>query len=89
MPRVVVDLTDHKIKKRRMEYPAIFVAMSRTKQTDHIRLLHHPSKSFNDAYSYLEDLRPNYEVNAFYNGFEQDQDNNLLYNWVPLKALNT
>ena len=89
LPRVVIDLTKHTIHKRTMEYAAIFVAMSRTKETDHIRLLHHPSHSFSDAYSYLSDLKPKEAVTAFYNGFEQDNQNTLLYNWSPLAALDT
>lgn len=36
--RVVIDLTDHPNSYGRMEYAAIFVAMSRVEMSDHIRL---------------------------------------------------
>ena len=57
-----------------MDFPSVFVAMSRVKQAEHLRLL--PKKqnpSNNDEYSYLTKLEPNESVMQYYRGYQNDQ----------------
>ena len=73
--RVVLDLTCFPTTCGRMEFAAVFVAMSRVRSKEHIRLLKHRQVGFRHdaakAYSYLSELRPDKYVMAFYHGFLQ------------------
>ena len=71
--RMVVDLTWQGSHNCRMEYAAVFVALSRVASKDHIRLLRHAKvgRMFDpeEAYGYLAKLKPARAVAAFYHGF--------------------
>ena len=78
LKRVVIDLTFHPNHYCRMVYAAVFVAMSRVKCKEHIRLLKHSPKpgekiDFASAYKYLTFLRPMREIAPFYHGFCDSQ----------------
>ena len=77
--RVVLDLTSHPSKYNQIQYAALFVAMSRVKQADHIRLLVHGDMD------YLTSLRPEKNVMAFYHGYETS--NVMGMTWAPSTAL--
>jgi len=92
MQRVVIDLNDHPNHYTRMEFAAVFVAMSRVTCSDNLRLLprfrigqrHNKDK----AYAYLCNLRPNRFSAAFYHGFIPDEsarDDAMI--WNPTLAL--
>ena len=68
--RVVLDLTEHPFRVCRMEYAAIFVALSRVRNSDHIRLLE-PSTtaSRTSLYEYLSELAPTPTIAPFLHGF--------------------
>jgi hypothetical protein len=85
--RIVIDLTSHPTgSKAQMEFAAVFVAMSRVRCKDHIRLVPHKSFTNTDGYLYLEDLKPNIHVNAFYHGFHFDE-NTYHSPWDPNEAI--
>ena len=71
--RVVLDLVDHPNHFTRMNFAAVFVAMSRVGSSKHIRLLPHSKlgTKFNpvDAYQYLTSLQPDKDSQAFCHGF--------------------
>ena len=71
--RVVLDLTNHPTHYSRMEFAAIFVAMSRVKTSEHIRLLAHKrvghQHNADEAYSYITTLKPSRHACAFYYGY--------------------
>ena len=68
--RVVLDLTEHPFRVCRMVYAAIFVALSRVRNGDHIRLLE-PATASNRAslYEYLSELQPTPTIAPFLRGF--------------------
>ena len=78
--RLVLDLTYHDNHYTRMEFAAIFVAMSRVKSSSHIRLLPHPEKTRLEAYQYLTYLKPSREAAAFYHGYEETNDGGMVWN---------
>lgn len=88
IPRVVIALTSRPIKLTQMEYASVFVGMSRVKNSDHIRLLHHlPGTLLGNqkrALAYLTELLPNKSINMYNAGFS---NNNGLWDWnKALKA---
>jgi hypothetical protein len=86
--RLVVDLNDHPTHAARMEFAAVFVAMSRVREAKHIRLLpRFPRGSPFDmieAYGYLCSLRPEKYVAAFYHGYPAPCHG---FSWNKLQAL--
>ena len=92
IPKVVLDLFCHPTKYAKMNFAAIFVAMSRVKNKEDIRLLSHTKEgdtiNMVEAYSYITQLSPSDYVMAFYHGYERNQSNNNHGNvWSPRKAL--
>ena len=91
LDRIVVDLTNHPTHYTRMKFAAVFVAMSRVRCSEHIRLLHHadPSRrySFEDTYSYLTELRPCRHAQAFMHGYTPDNAVPGSSKWDRTKAL--
>ena len=88
---VVLDLTSHPFHISQMEFASIFVAISRVKNMDHIRLLTHQKEGveFNpqEAYSYIIELKPSNNVMAFYHGYQERDDNTEGICWNPSLAL--
>ena len=82
--RVVVDLSSHPTASTQMTFASVFVAMSRVRNGDHLRLLHHPG-SFSRNYNYLTKLKPLDSVMAFYHGFTGNKHEGL--QWNPKTAL--
>jgi hypothetical protein len=82
IPRVVIDLTNRRSQYSQMEFAAVFVALSRVRSADHIRLLVHNTFTATQNHLYLTDLKPDYHVKAFYNGFRGSRK------WSPQLALN-
>jgi ATP-dependent exoDNAse (exonuclease V) alpha subunit len=74
MPKVILALESRPSYNLQMEFPAIFVAMSRVKKGDDMRVLHgfDSRSSFEDAFSYLTKLKPNKSVSLFYSGYIND-----------------
>ena len=72
-----------------MEFAAVFVAMSRVQQKDHLKLLVHrhivQKHNPKEAYDYVTHLTPDINVIAFYNGYEVLHNGAL--QWNPTKAL--
>ena len=90
--RVVLDLTEHPNHYTKMHFAAVFVAMSRVGNSDHIRLLPHShlGKVFKpaNAYQHLTALRPNKDAMAFCHGFSATKDSHTQgMPWVPGLAL--
>ena len=82
--RVVIDLTDHPFRICRMEYAAIFVAMSRVAHKSHLRLLEpNTVQSRESLYSYLEHLAPDPSIAPFLHGY----GNGSSSQWDPSLAL--
>ena len=81
--RVVVDLTHHPRYCCCMKYAAIFVAMSRVAETDHIRLLE-PDTIYQreSLYSYLSSIQPQKHIGPFLHGYSEDG-----LPWNPQQAL--
>ena len=86
IPRgVIVDITQHPATISNMEYAAIFVALSRVKHGNHLRLL----EPFNNVdtraslYKWLTLLRPNNDIAPFLRGFTPSQP------WSFRRALNS
>ena len=80
--RVVIDLTEHPLHINRMKYASIFVALSRVKSKDHIRLLKHSNMSLKRSYEYIESLKPDENVVRFYDGFEHsEEDGGMTWSW--------
>jgi hypothetical protein len=81
--RVVVDLTHHPMEVCCMQYAAIFVAMSRVKHSDHLRLLEPTTaQPRSSSYQYLCHLRPDKSIAPFLYGY---RDNGL--SWDAARAL--
>ena len=86
--RVVIDLTDHPNHYSRMEFAAVFVAMSRVRCSDHIRLLVHPpyaNRSIDNPetiYAYLTKLKASRFARAYLHGFHNNGDL-----WDPNRAM--
>ena len=75
IPRVVVDIKQHPIRTCSMVYAAIFVALSRVKQREHLRLLE-PTTTLPgrlSLYDWLTQLRPNSDILPFLHGFLPSQ----------------
>ena len=90
--RVVLDLTSHPYNVCQLEFASIFVAMSRVKKMDHIRLITHQQQGVEfdpqEAYSYITELKPSKDVMAFYHGYENQGDSTDGICWNPALALN-
>jgi ATP-dependent exoDNAse (exonuclease V) alpha subunit len=67
--RVVIDLTDRQKSYGQMKYASVFVAMSRVRCMDHVRLICHAKHQNIQKYLYLSRSQPADCVMAFYNGF--------------------
>ena len=68
--RVVIDLTEQPMHSCRMEYAAIFVAMSRVEDHRHIRLLERTSVGPRDSlYTYLDGISPDKHIAPFLSGY--------------------
>ena len=76
--RVVLDLTEHKNHYTCMEFAAVFVAMSRVRSREHIRLLKHAKigERFNpvSSYQYLTKLKADHNSLAFLHGFNHEKE---------------
>ena len=85
--RVVLDLTFHPNIDSRVNFAQLFVAISRVKSKQHLRLL--PRHNFNPtkAYHYIQSLKPAHSTFAFYNGYEGIAQQGLVWNYN--KALDT
>ena len=75
-----------------MSFAGVFVAMSRVRCGEHLRLLPHPGRTPQQNYGYLTTLKPLESVMAFYHGFQGDltkrlgdQPNGL--DWNPDRVL--
>ena len=81
--RVIIDLMSHPFKICRLEYAAVFVAMSRVRRKDHLRLLE-PDMFLSrySLYSYLEQLLPEKNITPFLHGYSNDTGP-----WDPEHAL--
>jgi hypothetical protein len=64
-----------------MEYASVFMAMSRVKSADHIRLICHNSRTSTQDMLYLEDLKPDPYIRAFHKGFHSHDQ------WSAKRAL--
>jgi hypothetical protein len=84
IPKVILALESRPSYNLQMEFPAIFVAMSRVKKGDDMRILYtfDSHSSFEDAFSYLTKLKPNMAVSLFYSGYLNDNGP-----WHPQLAL--
>jgi len=91
IPRVIVDLTSRPTHLSQMKFAAIFVAMSRVKNKQHIRLLTHklPGLKLNATqnYSYITSLQPSEHVIAFYHGYSPETATQTGTSWLPQAAL--
>ena len=69
--RVVLALSMHPLKTSRMSYASIFVAMTRVRHSDHLRLLYHNngSNTGDVGVEYITTLRPDPHVLDYYAGF--------------------
>jgi len=83
--RVVIDLMYHPNGRIRLKFAAIFVALSRVKCKEDLRLLHRPKKKLTSAYGYITEMRQHADVTAFYNGFTGNEGEGL--RWCPQTAL--
>jgi hypothetical protein len=72
LSRVILALSSRPSFHLQMEFPAIFVAMSRVKTSDHIRVLYHEGSFIEQEVSYLTNLKPNKAVALFYSGYEEN-----------------
>ena len=75
IPRVIVDIKQHPVQTASMVYAAVFVALSRVKEREHLRLLE-PSSSFparSSLYEWLAQLKPNSDIFPFLHGFLPSQ----------------
>ena len=75
-----------------MNFAAIFAAMSRVKNKDHMQFLSHEKEgnttNLVQAYSYITKLSPSDFVMAFYQGYQNNTSNNNNGDlWLPRKAL--
>ena len=81
--RLVVDLTSRIKWCSQMKYASLFVAMSRSKQRQHIRLLQHRKHALqtnpSDDYKCITSLSPNQFAMAFYHGYPTAQGSP--WNW--------
>jgi hypothetical protein len=84
MPRVVLAVSEHCFAPCRMTYPSLFVAMTRVKCREHVRLLYHNSgtQPGTKGLRYIAALKPNLNVRHYYGGFVGS--NGI---WDPSRAL--
>jgi Helicase len=76
MTHVILALTSRPTKQ--MEFAAIYVAMSRVKCRENIRLLIHNNADINESFKYISNLHANPFVLLFYAGF--GNQNNTFWN---------
>ena len=76
---VILDLTKQPWPFKQIEFAALFVAMSRVKEGNHMRLLGC------DNLQYLTTIKPSRVVMAFYHGYEPTPSMGML--WNPSRAL--
>jgi hypothetical protein len=81
MKRVILALVAR--PQMQLEFAAIYVAMSRVKNRDHIRLLYHDNGDTHKAFQYLTKLHLNPYVGIYYAGYES----NFASHWNMDKAL--
>ena len=86
--RVIIDLTCHPVHTARMQFAAVFVAMSRVKCRKHMRLMPRPAQNHHKSYKYLETLKPLESVTTFYNGYEQSSEQGFVWNWKKALGCN-
>ena len=84
MDRVVVDLSSHPTYITQMNFAAVFVAMSRVRDGNHLRLLPHPGNR-DKHYQHLPLLKISQAVMAFYHGFTGNPTDGQ--QWSPARAL--
>ncbi len=70
--RVILALSSRPSYQLQMKFPAIFVAMSRVKKAEHIRVLYHEGLFIEEEVSYLTSLKPNKAVALFYSGYKEN-----------------
>jgi len=75
IPRVVLALSEHVNPYSRMNFSSIFVALSRVKHRDHLRIFIHGTskRSFKTELEYLTKLKPEKCVIDYYSGFPENQ----------------
>jgi hypothetical protein len=75
--RVIVALSDRRGRKCQMNYESVYVANSRVKENDHLRLLLSGSTPASQWQSveYISTLRPQKSVKAFFSGYSEDRSN--------------
>ena len=73
MTHVILTLTSRPTKQ--MDFAAIYVAMSRVKCRDNIRLLYHNNADIKQSLNYISNLSVNTFVPLFYSGFGEQNNN--------------
>ena len=86
--RVVIDLTKHPQQLSCMKYASVFVAMSRVKNSNHIRLLETSKVSARaPQYNYIDKLKPNKYIPPFLHGYnDHDEHSEPGVEWNPQLA---
>ena len=79
MDKVVIDLYCHPDGTHRLNFAQVFVALSRVKTRENIRLIQHPNASNEEAYSYITQLKPHPDVVAFYKGFKPSTSGGFIW----------
>ena len=84
IPKVVLALTHREVKQ--MGYASIYVAMSRVRHSDDLRILqHHTGKNPGDlGLRYIQNLSHNIDILDYYKGFEEPVNGQI---WNPQKTL--
>ena len=81
--RVILALSKIEKSKYKLDFAAVFVAMSRVKEAKHLRILPlDEKKSYDQDYGYLTELKASETVMQYYKGFTDNQGI-----WNPEKAL--
>ena len=68
--KVVINLHCHPDETQRLKFAQIFVALSRVKTRQNIRLIRHPNATHEQAYSRITELRQHPDVTALCKGFK-------------------
>jgi hypothetical protein len=73
--RVIVALSERRARSCQMDYESVYVANSRVKKNDHLRLLLSgltPARQWQSV-EYISTLRPQKSVKAFFSGYSEDR----------------
>ena len=86
MKKVILALESRPLGIMQMEFPSIFVAMSRVKERENIRILFHsPAETADyDKLRYITRLKPSKNVLRYYAGFHNNRGL-----WDPARALSS